>query len=127
MTEYSRWFNIRGKLSNCEYSEIKNTVMFSTFTVCCFSFDIVLFFILEYATSMSIVYMIFKSRMKSKFVITNVQNQGKVSVMCTFRLISLVYHAQINVQDTAVRILVPLPILFKNPSLFPISTYHQRQ
>jgi hypothetical protein len=33
MTEYSRWFNIRGKLSNREYSEIKNTVMFSTFTV----------------------------------------------------------------------------------------------
>jgi hypothetical protein len=33
MTEYSRWFNIQGKLSNCEYSEIKNTVMFSTFTV----------------------------------------------------------------------------------------------
>jgi hypothetical protein len=33
MTEYSRWFNIRRKLSNREYSEIKNTVMLSTFTV----------------------------------------------------------------------------------------------
>jgi hypothetical protein len=34
MTECSRWFEIHGKLSNREYSEIKNTVMFSTFAVC---------------------------------------------------------------------------------------------
>jgi hypothetical protein len=34
VTEYSWWFNIRRKFSNREYSEIKNTVMFSTFTVC---------------------------------------------------------------------------------------------
>jgi hypothetical protein len=35
MTKYSPWFDICGKLSNreCEYSEIKNTLMFSTFTV----------------------------------------------------------------------------------------------
>jgi hypothetical protein len=34
MSEYSQWFDIHGKFSNREYKEIKNTVMFSTFTVC---------------------------------------------------------------------------------------------
>jgi hypothetical protein len=32
MKEYSRWLYIHGKWSNREYSDIKNTVMFSTFT-----------------------------------------------------------------------------------------------